>query len=106
MQNLVVLDARDVSTFTDFIVIMSGTSDRQVIRTCGHIEESLAKEKIFPIGIEGKSEGRWVLMDYGGVVIHIFQESVRLFYDLEGLWPEIPKTRYDERGRIIDSRPE
>jgi ribosome-associated protein len=80
---------------------MSGTSDRQVIRTAEHIEEALSKEKIRPLGKEGVSEGRWVLMDYGDVVIHIFQEPIRLFYDLEGIWSDAPRTRYDEKGEAI-----
>jgi ribosome-associated protein len=77
---------------------MSGTSDLHVIRTAQHIQETLSGRGIRPIGVEGTTEGRWVLMDYGDVIIHIFLEPVRLFYDIEGLWHDVPKTRYDERG--------
>lgn len=77
---------------------MSGTSDLHVIRTAQHIQETLSGRGIRPIGVEGTAEGRWVLMDYGDVIIHIFLEPVRLFYDIEGLWHDVPKKRYDERG--------
>jgi len=80
---------------------MTGTSDLHAIRTAQHIEETLSAKGIHPIGVEGTTEGRWVLMDYGDVIIHIFLEGVRLFYDIEGLWHDVPKTRYDERGLVI-----
>jgi ribosome-associated protein len=101
VKDLVVLDVRKFSSFTDFIVIMTGTSDLHAIRTAQHIEETLKAQDIRPIGVEGTTEGRWVLMDYGDVIIHIFIEAVRLFYDIEGLWHDAPKTRYDEKGDVI-----
>lgn len=101
VKDLVVLDVRNTSTITDFIVIMSGTSDRQVIGIAEHIEETMSKEKIHPLGTEGMREGRWVLMDYGDVVIHVFLEPVRFFFDIEGIWSDVPQTRYDERGEVI-----
>jgi ribosome-associated protein len=97
----VVLDVRNFSSFTDYIIIMTGTSDLHVIRTAQHVEETLKGQGIRPIGVEGTTEGRWVLMDYGDVVIHIFLEAVRLFYDIEGLWHDVPKTRFDEQGDAI-----
>jgi ribosome-associated protein len=83
---------------------MTGTSDLHVIRTAQHIQETLSARGIRPIGVEGTTEGRWVLMDYGDVIIHIFLEPVRVFYDIEGLWHEVPRTRYDERGPIVEKR--
>ena len=100
VKDLVVLDVRALSSFTDFIIIMTGTSDLHVIRTAQHIQEKLSEQDIRPLGIEGIAEGRWVLMDYGDVVIHIFLDAVRLFYDLEGLWHDVPKTQYDDRGEV------
>jgi ribosome-associated protein len=83
---------------------MTGTSDLHVIRTSQYIQETLSAQDIRPIGVEGTTEGRWVLMDYGDVVIHIFLDSVRVFYDLEGLWHDVPKTRYDEKGVVVETR--
>lgn len=80
---------------------MTGTSDLHAIRTAQHIQETLSAQDIRPIGVEGTVEGRWVLMDYGDVIIHIFLEAVRYFYDIEGLWHDVPKTRYDEEGLVV-----
>jgi len=86
--DLVILDVKRVSSFTDYFIICSGTSDRQVQAIATHVEEKLGKEALHPIGVEGKTQGRWVLLDYGDVVIHIFQQPVREFYDLERLWAD------------------
>ena len=83
---------------------MTGTSDLHAIRTAQHIQETLSTQDIRPIGVEGTTEGRWVLMDYGDVIIHIFLEPVRHFYDIEGLWHEVPRTRYDEKGFVIETK--
>jgi len=89
--DLVILDVKKVSSFTDYFVICSGTSDRQVQAMATHVEEKLGKQALHPIGVEGKTQGRWVLLDYGDVVIHIFQQPVREFYDLERLWADAPR---------------
>ncbi len=86
--DLVILEVKDLSSFTDYFLICSGNSDRQVQAIASHIEERLGKEGIHPLGIEGKREGRWTLLDYGDVVVHIFFQPVREFYDLERLWSE------------------
>jgi len=87
------LDVRERSTFTDYFLLCSGMSDRQVTAVAHHVEESLKKEGIRPFGIEGIREGRWVLLDYGDFVVHVFLSSIREFYDFDRLWgsaPEIP----------------
>jgi ribosome-associated protein len=89
--DLVILDVKKLSSFTDFFVICSGNSDRQVQAIAGHIEEKLEEGNIRPLSIEGKREGRWVLLDYGDVVIHVFYQPVREFYDLERLWSDAPR---------------
>jgi ribosome-associated protein len=89
--DLVILEVKDLSSFTDYFLICSGNSDRQVQAIASHIEEKLGKEGIHPLGIEGKREGRWTLLDYGDVVVHIFFQPVREFYDLERLWSEAPR---------------
>jgi ribosome-associated protein len=90
-QNLVILDVRTLSSFTDYFVISSGRSIRQVRAIASHVEQTLKGANIYPLGVEGVREGRWVLMDYGEVVIHIFYEPIRELYDLEGLWSDAPE---------------
>jgi ribosome-associated protein len=81
--DLVLLEMKGVASFTDYFLICSGKSDRQVQAIASHIEEKLGKQGLHPLGIEGQREGRWVLLDYGDVVIHIFYHPIREFYDLE-----------------------
>ena len=85
---IVVLDVRHLTSVADFFIICSGRSNRQVTAIAEHIHTSLKGSRIQPLSVEGKREGHWVLMDYGTVVIHIFYEPVRCFYDLEGLWAD------------------
>jgi ribosome-associated protein len=70
----------------DTFIICSGRSNRQVSAIAEHIQWDLKQHKIIPLSVEGFKEGHWVLIDYGHVVIHVFYEPVRQFYDLEGLW--------------------
>ena len=84
--DLVVLDVRKLTSVADVFIICSGRSNRQVSAIADFIQSDLKKHGIKPLSVEGKNEGHWVLMDYGHVVIHIFYESLRNFYDLEGLW--------------------
>jgi ribosome-associated protein len=89
--DLAILEVKNLSSFTDYFVISSGNSDRQVQAIASHIEEKLGKQGLHPLGIEGKREGRWVLLDYGDVIIHIFYHPIRDFYDLERLWSDAPR---------------
>lgn len=97
--NVVALDVRELTSIADVFIICSGRSNRQVSAIADHIVRELRKQKIKPLSVEGSSEGQWVLIDYGYVIIHVFFESVRQFYDLEGLWsdarriPVPPKTK-------------
>ena len=88
---LVLMEMKGVTSFTDYFFVCSGKSDRQVQAIAQGIEEALEKEGIRPLGVEGTREGRWVLMDYEDVVVHVFLEPAREFYDLEGLWGEAPR---------------
>lgn len=85
-KDLVILDVRALTSFTDVFIICSGKSNRQVTAIAEHIKRDLKKNGISPISIEGLKDGQWVLMDYGNILIHIFLEPVREFYDLEGFW--------------------
>lgn len=98
--DLVILEVKDLSSFTDYFLICSGNSDRQVQAIASHIEERLGKKGIHPLGIEGKREGRWTLLDYGDVVVHIFFHPVREFYDLERLWSEATRVELPSPQRV------
>ena len=85
-ESVVVLDVRDLTSIADFFIICSGRSNRQVSAIADYIKRFLKDQAIRPLSVEGYKEGLWVLMDYGSVIIHVFYEETRSFYDLEGLW--------------------
>lgn len=85
-QNIVEIDLRNYSSFTDFFVIMSGTSDRHVKSIADSIVEKSKKSGVVPMGVEGYETGRWVLIDLGDIVIHVFQEEDREYYQIEEFW--------------------
>lgn len=90
--NTTILHIGELSSLTDYLVITSGTSDRQVQAIAESVRLGLKKDyDLSPIAVEGMNEGRWVLIDYGDVMVHIFQQEVRTFYDLDGLWSEAPQ---------------
>ena len=90
-ENVVLMDMRQVSPITDFFIIVSGTSDRQLKAIIEHIAEELkSKHNIRPWRTEGAASGGWVLIDYSDVVVHAFLPEKRMYYDLEGLWREAP----------------
>lgn len=88
---LVALDVHELTSIADAFIILSGRSNRQVVSIADFIQSELKEQGIRPLSLEGKNEGLWVLIDYGHVVIHIFHEPVRRFYDIEGLWIDAPK---------------
>lgn len=87
----VLLEMKGMTSFTDYFLLCSGKSDRQVQAIAQAIEETLKQKGIQPLGQEGVKEGRWILMDYEDVIVHIFLEPIRKFYDLEGLWIDAPR---------------
>ena len=88
-----VLDLSELSGFTDFFVISSGSSDRQVQAIADSIEHEMALHGFRLVSNEGHGEGRWVLLDFGDVVVHIFLEALRDYYNLESLWAEAPQVK-------------
>jgi ribosome-associated protein len=87
-QEVMLLDVRALSSFADYFLICSAGSSRQAQGIAGRLEEALRDHGVRPLGVEGRREGHWVLMDYGDVIVHIFHETTRRFYDLESLWSE------------------
>ena len=90
---VVCLDLRKLSSFTDYFVIATGRSDRQVQAIADRIEENAAKKHQKPIGVEGYQKGHWILLDFGDVVAHIFYEEARAFYALEKLWGDAARCK-------------
>jgi ribosome-associated protein len=84
--NIRVLDLREVTSFTDYFVICSVGNSRQGQAVCDEIETGLRQMGERPVSIEGYDPAEWVLMDYGDLVVHIFSEPARSYYDLERLW--------------------
>ncbi|MFA4925170.1 MAG: ribosome silencing factor [Candidatus Aminicenantales bacterium] len=93
-EGLCVLDLRELTSFTDFFIIMNGNSSRQNVAIYQNIEEELRKEKINPFGVEGLERGDWILVDYGSLVIHIFSKATREHFALEKLWADAPRLDY------------
>lgn len=87
-QDLRVLHLGPVSDFTDYFLICTGTSERQVQAISEGIQESLAADGVRPLHVEGQRSGNWVLLDYGDLVAHVFQPEPRQFYGLERLWSD------------------
>lgn len=90
------LDLADEGAYTDFILVVSGRSDRHVGSIADGIEKTLRDELgRMPLGVEGNRDGQWALLDYGDLIVHVFYHPLREFYDLEGLWSEAPRVPID-----------
>ncbi len=83
---LEILDVAGKVDYADFLVIMTGRSDRHAQALTQGIEDALRKKGVRPTAIEGLQQGLWVLIDYGDVVVHVFQDEARQLYDIDGLW--------------------
>ena len=92
-KDIKILDISGVSVLADYFIIASGSNRNQVQAMADNVEEVLGKAGVHPKQIEGYQTANWILMDYGDVVIHIFDEENRLFYDLERIWRD---------GRVVE----
>jgi ribosome-associated protein len=101
-ENLLMLDLRGLSSVTDTLVIASGHSDRHVQAVSESLAQEMKDRGYMPLGIEGLKGGRWALLDYGDVIVHIFYQEIRLTYDLEGVWRDAPII-LDQRQELVDS---
>jgi len=101
--DLVVVDVRGLTSIADYFIICSGRSDRQVQSIAQGLEENSAEHGIRLFAVEGTGRGHWVLMDFSDVIVHIFYEPVRRFYDLDGLWGHAPKAELPEPySKLVD----
>ncbi len=94
--DLVVLDVGALTSIADYLVICTGKSDRQVQAIAQAIESELREQGERPVAIEGMARGQWVLIDCADVIVHVFYQPVREFYDLERLWEHAPRVQLPE----------
>lgn len=87
-ENIRIIDIHEVSYMADYFVIANGTNVNQVHALCDNVTEELAKMKLHAKQTEGYAAGNWVLMDYGDIIIHIFDKESRSYYDLERIWKD------------------
>jgi ribosome-associated protein len=102
----VLIEVSAMASYTDFIGIVSGRSDRQVDAIAENIRLVMKQHGRLALGQEGTGNGRWTLLDFGSVVIHVFYHPVREFYDLESLWIEAPRVPIDVPAESMISEPE
>ena len=88
--DLVALDVSGPLPLTDVFLLASGRNERNVIAIAGEIEDRLIEAGTKPLRREGRAEGRWVLLDFGDLVVHVFHEEDRMYYSLERLWKDCP----------------
>jgi ribosome-associated protein len=93
---MVVLDLREVASFTDYFLITSGTNVRQVQAIADEVVEQLKKRGTRPARVEGYNTAEWVLVDYGDFILHVFEDKARRFYDLERLWRDAKRVQLPE----------
>ena len=93
--DLRILHLEKVSDFTDYFVVMSGSNERQVQALADGIVETLRERKLRPLHVEGMRNARWVLLDYGDFLVHVFDEERRHFYGLERLWGDAPEVKVE-----------
>jgi ribosome-associated protein len=86
-----ILDLRTLTSYTDYFVVCSGRSNRQVQAIADAIHEDLKTDRILPNGIEGHQAGQWILLDYSDVVVHVFHPEAREFYQIEKMWADAPE---------------
>ena len=97
-QDITTIDVRGKTSITDFMVIASGTSSRQVKALVDNVLEKVKEQGIRPLGSEGLEGGEWALLDLGDIVVHVMQVATRQFYDLERLWPGAEQSRAQHAG--------
>jgi ribosome-associated protein len=99
-KEIIVLNLKNISAFTDYMIICSGTSQREVQAISESIQKFLKEAGIRPLGVEGEANGQWILLDYDDVVISVFYEPIRAFYDLENLW-DAPGMKVNENKKEV-----
>ena len=100
-EELVALDVSGPLPLTDIFLLASGRNERNVIAIAGEIEDKMIEAGVKTIRREGKAEGRWVLLDFGDLIVHVFHEEDRMYYSLERLWKDCPTIPLDVAGAAV-----
>lgn len=95
-RDIKVLDVSKVFGLASYFVIVSGRSDRQAQGICNRVIDTLAQHEVSPLSVDGMEDGQWVLADFGDVMMHVFYEPVREYYNLEGLWATADRVQFPE----------
>jgi ribosome-associated protein len=98
-KDILVLDVRKITTISDYFIICSTSNERQARAIAEDLRLRMRELGRSEIGVEGIQDGRWVLQDFADIVLHIFHESQREFYDIEGLWADAKQVRWKTSGR-------
>jgi ribosome-associated protein len=93
--DVLVIDLAGLTDIADSFVLATGTSERHVKTISDGVEDGMKEKGLRPFSVEGYDQGRWVIMDYGDVIVHVFLEDLRALYDLEGLWIEAKRQRME-----------
>ncbi len=100
--DIVIMNLEGLTDIADYFVIASGTSERHVRTVADGVREGMKEKKMRPAASEGYDEGRWVILDFQSVIVHIFLSSLRELYDLESLWLEAKKYRIKKENKDIE----
>jgi ribosome-associated protein len=92
--DIVILDVDKISSITDYFVICSAINDRQLHAIADEMDKQMKKISVMKYGMEGYREAKWVLIDYGDLIVHIFEKEMRNYYDLELLWGDAPRIEW------------
>lgn len=99
-ERVLILDVVGICGYADYFVVSSGLSERQTIAIAKSVDDSFRKGGVKPYGSEGLKQGHWALIDYGDMVVHVFLDSARDYYDLEGFWSDGKQIEVDESAGI------
>lgn len=103
----VILDVGDLVGYTDYMVVVSARNPRQVRAIADSVRLALKKDhNLLPVGVEGQEGSRWLLVDYDDVVLHVFHQDARNFYDVEGLWADAPRVPVPESAAAHEAEPD
>ncbi len=99
--NTVAIDLRGVVSYTDYVVIVTGTSERHVQALARRLDTAMRESGRPPLGTEGVEHGRWALLDYGDIIVHIFNGEARADYNLERMWLEAPRVEFENKPKDL-----
>ena len=98
--DILLLDVRGLCSYADFFIISSAPSERQAAAIARSVDDGLRRGGVKPLSVEGLKQGNWALLDFGDIVVHVFLDTARDYYDLEGFWTDAKKVEFDEAAGI------